>query len=75
MDSKFETRGPIFLSSCQIQIFESLELLARELGERMVSVLTHTVSEPEFFSNKKPDKCVRMSHLEFGSLPYLREKR
>lgn len=42
MDSKFETGRLIFLSSCQVQIFELPDLLAQELVERTVSILTHT---------------------------------
>lgn len=42
MDSKFETGWLIFLSSCQVQIFELPDLLAQELVERTVSILTHT---------------------------------
>lgn len=47
MDPKLETgRFFFFLSSRQIQIFDSSELLAQELMERMV-IVTHTVSAPE----------------------------
>ena len=59
-----------FLSSCQIQILELSELLAQELVERMVSMLTHSVSELQSCS-KKPNRCVRMSCSLFGSLFHL----
>ena len=49
-----------FLSSCQIQIFELSDLLAQELVERTVSMLTHSVSELQSCSKKKPNRCVRM---------------
>ena len=49
-----------FLSSCQIQVFELSYLLAQELVERTVSMLTHSVSELQSCSKKKPNRCVRM---------------
>ena len=49
-----------FLSSCQIQVFELSDLLAQELVERTVSMLTHSVSELQSCSKKKPNRCVRM---------------
>lgn len=46
MDPELETGRLILLCSCQIQLFESPEVLAQGLMEKMV-IVTHTVSEPE----------------------------
>lgn len=52
------------------------ELSAQALAERMVSVVTHTLSEPEnASSNKEPYRRVKMTHAMFGSPLHLGRQR
>lgn len=71
MDSKFETGRLIFLSSCQVQIFELPDLLAQELVEEDGQHSDSHVSEPESCSKRKPNGCVRRCCPLFGSLFHL----